>query len=94
MIMVLPQMAVLVSDLPVIEPVSLSKPEAADQFQGVSYKLAGVVISSVVKGLDQFAGGNMVFGLEEGFENVVSIFKSIDLFLMEELFKLFLFLAV
>jgi len=93
-IMVLSQVAVFISELPVIEPISLSKPVAAHELQRVSYKIAGVIIAGVIKDLDQFSGGDMLLFLEECFQDVVSVFKSIDLFLVEKLFELFLFLPV
>ena len=94
MIMVLSQVAVFISELPVIKPISLSKPVAAHELQRVSYEIAGVIIAGVIKDLDQFSGGDMLLFLKEGFQDVVSVLKLIDLFLVEKLFELFLFLPV
>ena len=94
MIVMLTEVAVLISGLAVVKSASVSKTKTAHELQGFAHKLRVHLAAALRQQLGQFVNGNMLFGLQKDFEDIKSIFKIINVLLLKQLFELFFFLKM
>jgi hypothetical protein len=87
-------MAVFIPGVAVVESALVGETEAAHELQGFTDKLRVYFTAALRKKLGELRYGDMVFGLQEYFENFKSIFKIINIFLFKQFFELFFFLKV
>lgn len=91
MVMVLAEMSVLITGLPVLEGPFLGKSEPAHHFQGLVNELIGKMDTVFGQQLVHLLGRDVFFGLKKHLENFIAILELIDVRLKEELFEMLFF---
>ena len=93
-VVVLAQVAVLVAGQTVVELVFPGEAELAHQFEGVPHEFGVISVSKGGQQLLQLLGGDVLFGVEKRVQDLEPVFKTVDVFLLEQGDELLFFLVV
>ena len=85
MIVVLPEVQVLIADLPVAEPVALGEAEPAHQLEGLANEVFLQRDALVGQALVQLSGGRVTLDRQEGLQNLQAILEPIDALLTKSI---------
>jgi hypothetical protein len=94
MVMMMPDMSMFISHMPVLKAVFQCESEMTQQSERFLYEFKGEITSLVGQRVEQITGRHMMLGLQKRVQNLIPVFQTVNVFLMEQLFKLFLFLTM